>query len=323
VSHERSCPICLRCEYSPVGPRPEAGDPQGVVCHGCGLVFAQPMHTPQDKAVRSGCLRALHRSRSSEQTLEEAFHKSRARAERCRDLLTAALRPGDRVLEVGSGDGAILSLLKDLGTRPTGLDPDAEAAAFASRKLRVDVLAGEFETADFSGRRFDAVVMIHLIEHLYEPVEALVRARRLLRPGGTLFLETPNILRPKVGPRRVFSYAHNYHFSPRTMARALHQAGFTTLTVRIFNRDSFQVVARATPPAGSPPGTEPWQQVARTIALHPWKYAATLQFLWRKLPGIRDWMIYGRRQELAGESLTAWLREYRSPPADHAARTAA
>jgi hypothetical protein len=155
--------------------------------------------------------------------------------------------------------------------------------------------------------------MVHLIEHLFEPVEALRRARRLLKPDGALFLETPNILRPKVGPRRVFSYAHNYHFSPRTLALALHQADFTVEAVRIFHRDSFQIVARATSPKVEPPGVEPWETIMRSIESYPWRYRCGLQFLWRKLPVIGRAVMYGIRQDFSGQALATWWRALPGP----------
>jgi 2-polyprenyl-3-methyl-5-hydroxy-6-metoxy-1,4-benzoquinol methylase len=63
------------------------------------------------------------------------------------------------------------------------------------------------EDANFKGQTFDVVVLIHIIEHFFEPAAVLHKTRQLLRPGGLVFLETPNILRPKVVPGRVFSFA--------------------------------------------------------------------------------------------------------------------
>jgi 2-polyprenyl-3-methyl-5-hydroxy-6-metoxy-1,4-benzoquinol methylase len=316
VPIDRPCPICARDDAAAVLPPPVSSDDlRIVVCRGCGLVYVNPMHTAADKAARSGDIRALHRSRSAEQSLDAAYRKSRSRARRCRDLLRTMLRPGDDVLEVGSGDGAVLAELARMGARPTGIDPDAEAALHAARKLGVPVLAEEFEQVEFHGRQFDALVMVHLIEHFFEPVDALRKARRMLRPGGALFLETPNILRPKVGPRRVFSYAHNYHFSPRTLALALYQSGFTVEALRIFNRDSFQIVARAGAPTAGPPGVEPWEAVMRSIKSHPWRYRGSLQFLWRKLPLVGRALLYGPRQDLAGTALADWWNAL-PPPVD-------
>ena len=307
---QRSCPICTGDDSVAVGRAPTTGeDLRIVVCRTCGLVFANPMFSYQEKLQAGASVRALHRSRSSEQSYEVAFQQSQRRAERCRDLLSQHILPGDRVLEIGSGDGALLALLKQLGAAPTGIDPDCEAARRVERQLQVPVLTTSFEDADFEGDKFDAVVLSHLIEHLFEPVEILRTISGLLKTGGMLFVETPNILRPKVGPRRLFSFAHNYHFSPRTMALALDRAGFRTVAMRVFNRDSFQMVARARalhePALMIAP--DAWQSVARTIRDHKWHYWLSVQFLWRKLPWLRHKMIYSLHQDLSGDALDRWL----------------
>jgi hypothetical protein len=93
------------------------------------------------------------------------------------------------------------------------------------------------------------------------------------------------------------------------MALALDRAGFRTVALRVFNRDSFQMVARAR--ALHEPGLviapEAWQSVARGIHAHKWHYWLSAQFLWRKLPWLRHKMIYSLHQDLSGEALDRWL----------------
>jgi len=227
---------------------------------------------------------------------------------RCVDLLAPHVRAGDELLEIGSGDGAMLRFLKGLGALPTGIDIDSDSAAAMRQELGVPVLAGAFEDIDFQGRRFDAVVLVHLIEHFFEPVAMLRKIRTLLKPGGIVFVETPNIMRPKVGPRRIFSLAHNYHFSPRTLALALHRAGFRCTTLREFRRDSIQVVAHAAAvEALAPPLVEPWQEVIATIKRYQRRYLTTGQFLWRKVPWLKDRLMYHPRRFLSGPRLRDWL----------------
>ena len=278
-----------------------------VACAGCGLVHVNPMFTNAEKQVVSPEVRALHRSRAAEASQSAAFAHSLPRMRRCVDLMAPFLQSGQRVLELGCGDGILLRLLKQRGVRPTGLDMDRESAEATARSLQVPVFSGAFEDIDLPGARFDAVVLVHLIEHFYEPVEMLRKARGLLRPGGMLFLETPNILRPKVGPKRVFSFAHNYHFSPRTLALALHKAGFRCSALREFRRDSFQIVAHAVDDLGPPPLVQPWREVQEAVRRYRVRYLTSLQFLWRKLPWLKERLMYRPRRDLAGSALQQWL----------------
>jgi len=153
----------------------------------------------------------------------------------------------------------------------------------------------------------------------------------VLKPGGLLGLVTPNVLHPKGGFRRLFSLQHNYYFSPRTLCLAMRKAGFAAVAVREFSLDSFLVAARAVGaggedrrpsqnPAVLPVGPrlaataslEPvfgddWREIAQRILGHNFRYKASLQFVWRKIPGLKNAIMYRIRRDLEGESLSRWL----------------
>jgi len=305
----RSCPICIAAEFIDVERVIASTHTLDiVVCTGCGLVYVNPMLTNAEKDAVCPAVRQLHRSRAFEKTDDSALAHAQRRLQRCIDLITPHVRAGAEVLEIGSGDGAMLRFLKDIGARPTGIDIDAASAASMREAIGVPILAGAFEDIEFHGKKFDAVVLVHLIEHFFEPVAMLRRIRDLLKPGGWVFVETPNIMRPKVGPRRVFSLAHNYHFSPRTLALAFHKAGFACTALREFRRDSIQIVAHAAADAALPlPMVEPWQEVIAAIKRYQRRYLTTGQFIWRKLPWFKERLMYQPRRMLSGMQLRDWL----------------
>jgi 2-polyprenyl-3-methyl-5-hydroxy-6-metoxy-1,4-benzoquinol methylase len=106
-------------------------------------------------------------------------------------LFVDDLPPGD-LLEVGCGAGTRLPLFATLGWRVTGQEVDAAAAAEARRTSGVEIHAGPVEDLARQGRRFDAIVMNHVIEHVLDPVRFLSTCLGMLRPGGTLICVTPN-----------------------------------------------------------------------------------------------------------------------------------
>ena len=285
------------------------------ICRSCGLVLIEPMWTDEDKAAVIPSSRQLHRARLAEAPVEAGFRRMRHRAARCMQCLQRYVRPGEEVLEIGAGDGTLLQMLRDHGARVTGTDLDPHGARFVKEKLGIPMVVAPFEEADFGGRRFDAIVSAHVIEHVFEPVSVLARAWDLLKPGGLIFLETPNILRPKVGPRRLFSIPHNFYFSPRTLALSLRKAGFMPIAVREYHCDSFQIVARRVDgESTTDPSThaelcgDNWQVVAERIRSYPLRYLTTLQFLWRKIPGLKNAMLYHMHRDLSGDQLDRWLR---------------
>jgi len=102
-------------------------------------------------------------------------------------------RPGARLLDIGCGNGKFLSVARQDGWSVSGIDLDERALAVA-RAAGHSVQQGT--VADLSAEHFgayDAVTISHVIEHVPDPLADIRQAFRLLRPGGFLYLETPNI----------------------------------------------------------------------------------------------------------------------------------
>lgn len=106
--------------------------------------------------------------------------------------------PGHDVLEIGCGRGAMARYLVDLGARTV------TAADFSRSAVRQaqDILAGtaaratieDIQRMSYSSASFDTVVSFETIEHCPDPERAIAELARVLRPGGTLILTTPNYL---------------------------------------------------------------------------------------------------------------------------------
>lgn len=104
-----------------------------------------------------------------------------------------------RLLDVGAGNGAFINRARNRGWDVAGAEPDPAALAQAERQ-GLHVRNGGIECFAKEQNRFDVITMSHVIEHVHDPRETLTQALRLLKPGGRLYLETPNI--GSLGQRR-------------------------------------------------------------------------------------------------------------------------
>jgi SAM-dependent methyltransferase len=117
---------------------------------------------------------------------------------------------GSRVLDIGAGHGAFAKRLYDLGYQVDACDLFPEIFHFDAIECRqVDIISG-FPYEDGS---FDMAVSIEVMEHIYDHERFFAEAHRILKPGGRLFLSTPNILSLKSRMRFLLS-GFPYSFKP-------------------------------------------------------------------------------------------------------------
>ena len=127
------------------------------------------------------------------------------------DFVAAAVPPGSRVLEAGCGFGHLSRALEERGLRPTGIDLNSHAIEIG-REILTD-LSSEIQLHQanaldlpFERGEFGAVVSCDVIEHISEQRSFLTELRRVIAPGGQLFISTDNLTRVNLGVwvRRVF-----------------------------------------------------------------------------------------------------------------------
>ena len=125
--------------------------------------------------------------------------------------LVAPLLTGKRVLDFGSGEGYGTAILAVHANTVVGVDID-EAAVTHAQQTHANEPNLDYRKIDegrlpFSDDEFDCVVCFEVIEHLAAPQNLLPELARILKPGGTLFISTPN--------KHLYSdtrnYANEYH----------------------------------------------------------------------------------------------------------------
>lgn len=104
--------------------------------------------------------------------------------------MVSGLGGGLRVLDVGCGNGAICSPIRDMGHDVTCVE--LVKVAGLTRDCGVEsVLGGDAENLAFASGSFDLVLASEVVEHLWNPQRFFGEAFRVLRPGGFLVLSTP------------------------------------------------------------------------------------------------------------------------------------
>lgn len=130
-------------------------------------------------------------------------------SKRLRLVFEEALRDRDlagrELLDAGCGTGLFSQVATERGAIVTSVDVGESLLAEVAKKCRSRRMVGSVMDLPFADGSFDVVVCTEVIEHTVDPRRAVMEVARVLRPGGTLVLTTPN---------------HRWHFAIR-LANAL------------------------------------------------------------------------------------------------------
>lgn len=209
-----------------------------VRCRGCDHVYLNPRPAESElgRIYPPTYFSYVQRENRAQASGAIADMRERYHAEQLRKAFGDLIRPGTplRVLDVGCGDGRFLDMMRKafgdhVETHGLDFDPKAVAvAAAAGHRTQVATI----EEADYPDSYFDVIYISHVIEHLASPRAFLETSHRLLRDGGIVHVETPNVdcLEARLARRTYWGGYHfprHWHlFTPETMERLGRECGF-------------------------------------------------------------------------------------------------
>lgn len=207
-----------------------------VKCGRCGLVYLDPLPAEAELLARSPGYQAM-----IQHMMQDLLH-SRVGRLGLRLMKESRTPPTARrgcALDIGCSWGDYLVRLRDLGWEVRGIEMDEQAARHVRDAHGIAVLAGRAEERlrDVADDSIDLVTMWHVLEHVSDPALVLKEVRRVLKPGGMLLLEVPNVASAwaRLLGREWYPLEppyHLYHFSPRTLRRMLGESGLRVSWVR-------------------------------------------------------------------------------------------
>jgi 2-polyprenyl-3-methyl-5-hydroxy-6-metoxy-1,4-benzoquinol methylase len=253
-------------------------------CPSCGLLFA-PDRGAEDlqQLYTAGYFDDYPGGEGYEEDPAQRRHEADRRIE-----LVRRYRAGGRLLEIGAAAGHFVEAAAEAGFEPTGVEPAEALARRATERLGLPVLAGFIEEVDLPESSFDVACAWHVVEHLSDPRAALERVAAMLRPGGHLFVEVPNIA-SVYAQRRGKDWAnldirhHVGHYTPRALHALLERSGFSVVATETFPMRGYLRPRRAVRPRelaaavkeaallrAHPRRAHPWRhEMLRAVAVTP------------------------------------------------------
>ncbi|HEX8029088.1 MAG TPA: methyltransferase domain-containing protein [Vicinamibacterales bacterium] len=226
-------------------------------------------------------------------------------ASQTRFLAEHVEQPAGRVLDIGCGKGAFLRSFKARrpGWQCVGIEPSREEAALARADGQLEVHEGMLGSTPLPGDSFDLISIMHVLEHVPRPLEALRQIRDWLKPGGLVFIEVPNTADLNMF-YDLLLFEHLYHFTPETLAWLLTREGFEVVVhERSTSYGAQRVIARK----ATRPASVAWPLVTMAEGFARWErlWNAMTQLAEHGAAAARS----GKRVGIFGAGMTAatWL----------------
>jgi ubiquinone/menaquinone biosynthesis C-methylase UbiE len=213
--------------------------PRIVKCRKCGLIYANPRPFVVQLATNY-----------SEMVDDVYINEEIGRRESARSILNVLKRMhrSGRLLDIGCATGFLIDEAAKYGWDVYGIDLSHWAIDFAKQNIGLkNVSQGTLTQVQYPDNFFDVVIMKDVIEHLPDPKSELIEIYRIVKPGGIICVNTPNIasLTSKILRARWWgvNQAHLYYFTWYyfvwgSLHKMLYRVGFypfkTKSHVRVF-----------------------------------------------------------------------------------------
>jgi SAM-dependent methyltransferase len=196
-------------------------------CEACGLIYQS---LAESQAVDPIFYEETYRKiyQQSEQPTVKDLWVQQQRADHLLGFFRSHSRPiPKRILDIGASAGVLLLTFQGFfGCDAVGVEPGTAYRAHAEgRDLRM--FPALEDLLDSEPERFDLVSMLHVLEHLPDPIGTLAAIReKLLSKEGALLVEVPNFYR-----HDCYELAHLTCYTPHTLQEMLKKSGFRLHTM--------------------------------------------------------------------------------------------
>lgn len=150
------------------------------------------------------------------------------------------LKEKERVLDIGAGSGDLLQILSDVGfTDLKGIEPSLAAIEAAPSHRKVWIQLGLFNQDEFEENHFDLICCFMTMEHVYNPADIALSAKKLLRSGGAFVIVThdySSIVNRLLGKKSpIIDIEHLQLFSKKSIQTLYKRYEFNNVSIKSFS----------------------------------------------------------------------------------------
>ncbi|HRO09109.1 MAG TPA: class I SAM-dependent methyltransferase [Saprospiraceae bacterium] len=242
------CPVCHNtktqfilktADYSNTGEYFDIYD-----CPDCGIRFTHNPPIASESGRYYDNANYISHSDTNQGIIARLYHLIRNYMLHRKYRLIKSISKDKNLLDVGSGTGYFLNYLKNRGYNVTGVEISDKARNFGNEHFGLQVRKTVEEIADSVDYKFDFITLWHVLEHLYNPEQSMMKFHELLKSDGTLIIALPN--HNSYDSNRYQNYwagydvpRHLWHFNTESFTKFANHNGFSVVAKYMMPFDPF------------------------------------------------------------------------------------
>jgi len=205
------------------------GDKTIYACKRCSNAFTFPNpiipdYAAEDFQARDGDTDRLTLYNNLPEEIQESYEKQLS-------MVEGKLSKGASILEIGGGEGIFLELLKQKGYDVELVEP-SNTASLRAKKRALNVHTDYIQNITFN-KTFSLICMSHVLEHMADPIDSIIRMKPLLAPRGFILLAQTNFkgFMPLFLKQNWYAWVPDQHFSHFSLPGLRYIADKTSMVV--------------------------------------------------------------------------------------------
>ena len=244
-----ACPVCGKKEFSHfMDVKDHMITKENFViveCDDCKFHFTNPIPSKENIGPYYKSEEYISHSSSNKGIINFLYNKVRVKTLRQKLCWIKNEVKGRQLLDIGAGTGHFLNVAKADGYIVKGLEPDADAREFCKKEHSLDLFP-QNHLYKLEDNSVDVITMWHVLEHVYDLQSDIKEMKRILKPGGVMFVAVPNMASYDAEYYKEFWAAydvprHLYHFKKKDIDKLFCINDFKMCKCLPMKFDSFYV----------------------------------------------------------------------------------
>jgi 2-polyprenyl-3-methyl-5-hydroxy-6-metoxy-1,4-benzoquinol methylase len=199
-----------------------------VKCSNCGLIYVNPRLKPEI-VIKSY-------SEDSDETFISQAKGREATFIKCLKIIEKYAPQKGKIIDIGTAGGSFIHIAKQNSWEVYGIEPNKWLCNWSKKHYNLDIKQGTLFNANYPDNYFDVITLWDVLEHTPNPKKVLIEINRILKKGGLLVVNYPDIgswIAKLMKSKWVFLVTvHIFYFTKRTIRIILQKTGFKPLRIK-------------------------------------------------------------------------------------------